>query len=149
MPGTVAPGLVIGDLAVHDMQKNHELARAISDAAWRELRSMPEWEMPLNVRERTCATCGTTRDRDGDAAVNPLAGGPAVTSCGAGARPHRVSSSRSGRSVVKQESPLRGRQFPPSGGGFTSHQRTTREWIGGSSSRTEAALPPRRKPRTA
>ncbi len=127
--------LVIEDLAVTNMLKNHTLARIISDAAWRELRSMLEYktawygreliivdrwfpssklcsacgaiadEMPLDVREWMCETCGTTHDRDGNAAINLLAAGLAVAACGAGVRPHRESSSRSGRSVVKQETP--------------------------------------------
>ncbi|WSF37098.1 transposase [Streptomyces sp. NBC_01351] len=127
--------LVIEDLIVRNMLRNHKLARAISDAAWRELRAMLEYkaawygrelivvdrwfpssklcsacgaivdEMPLNVRAWTCVTCGTTHDRDGNAAVNLLAAGLAVAACGAGVRPHRESSSRSGRFVVKQEVP--------------------------------------------
>ncbi|GLX20116.1 transposase [Streptomyces lavendulae subsp. lavendulae] len=135
--------LVIEDLAVRNLLKNHGLARAISDAGWRELRGMLEYKaawygrtlvtvdrwfpstrlcsacglvaepIPLGVREWTCEHCGTIHDRDGNAAINLLAAGLAVTACGAGARPHRESSSRSGRSVVKQEtSPARVR--PPS-----------------------------------
>ncbi|NUK82596.1 IS200/IS605 family element transposase accessory protein TnpB, partial [Streptomyces lunaelactis] len=130
--------LVIEDLTVRGMLKNHSLARAVSDAAWRELRSMLEYKtawygrelitvdrwfpstrlcsacgvigeaIPLNVREWTCESCGTTHDRDENAAVNLLTAGLAVSACGAGVRPHRESSSRSGRSVVKQEtSPVR------------------------------------------
>ncbi|MFW6690023.1 RNA-guided endonuclease InsQ/TnpB family protein [Streptomyces sp. MAR4 CNX-425] len=36
--------LVIEDLTVRNMMNNHSLARAISDAAWRELRSMLEYK---------------------------------------------------------------------------------------------------------
>ncbi|WP_042803485.1 RNA-guided endonuclease TnpB family protein [Streptomyces sp. C] len=127
--------LVIEDLAVRAMLGNHRLARALSDAGWRELRRMLEYKtawygrelitvdrwfpstklcsvcgavadtMPLNTRTWTCAGCGTTHDRDGNAATNLLAAGLAVTACGAGVRPHRESSSRPGRSVVKQEAP--------------------------------------------
>ncbi|MEV7524444.1 RNA-guided endonuclease TnpB family protein [Streptomyces sp. NPDC091371] len=127
--------LVIEDLTVTNMLKNHMLARAITDAAWRELRSMLEYKtawygrelitvdrwfpstrlcsacgaladkMALDVREWTCTNCGTAHDRDGNAAVNLLAAGLAAAACGAGVRPHRESSSRSGRSVVKQENP--------------------------------------------
>ena len=121
---------MIEDLTVRNMVKNHSLARAISDAAWRELRSMLEYKtawygrnlvvvdrwfpssklcstcgtlqerMPLNVRTWTC-DCGTTHDRDVNAARNILAAGRAVTACGAGVRPQR--SSPGGQSAMKQE----------------------------------------------
>ncbi|MGC9667613.1 RNA-guided endonuclease InsQ/TnpB family protein [Planosporangium sp. 12N6] len=123
--------IVIEDLAVRNMVKNHRLARAISDAAWRQFRTMLEYKaawygreviavdrwfpssklcsacgaladkMPLTVRTWTCR-CGTTHDRDVNAARNLLAAGLAVTACGAGVRPQRESS-RTGRSAVKQE----------------------------------------------
>ncbi|MCX5198866.1 transposase [Streptomyces sp. NBC_00249] len=127
--------LVIEDLAVHGLLGNHRLARALGDAGWRELRRMLEYKaawygrelitvdrwfpstkrcsacgavadaMPLDVREWTCVNCGTTHDRDGNAAINLLAAGLAVTACGADVRPQRESSSRPGRSVAKQETP--------------------------------------------
>ncbi|MFD7260832.1 RNA-guided endonuclease InsQ/TnpB family protein [Streptomyces sp. NPDC059874] len=130
--------LVIEGLTVRNMLKSHSLARAITDAAWRELRRMLEYKtawygreliivdrwfpssklcstcgaiaeaMPLNVREWTCESCGTTHDRDENAAINLLAAGLAVAACGAGVRPRRESSSRLGRSAAKQEtSPAR------------------------------------------
>ncbi|NGO74512.1 IS200/IS605 family element transposase accessory protein TnpB [Streptomyces sp. YC504] len=122
--------LVIEDLAVRNMVKNHRLARAISDVAWRELRRMLEYKcawygrnlvvvdrwfpssklcsacgtlqgkMPLHVRTWTC-DCGTTHDRDVNAAKNLLAAGRAVTACGADVRPQR--SSPGGQSAMKQE----------------------------------------------
>ncbi|MFD5199962.1 RNA-guided endonuclease InsQ/TnpB family protein [Streptomyces sp. NPDC058375] len=57
-------------------------------------------KMPLNVRTWTC-DCGTTHDRDVNAAENLLAAGRAVEACGAGVRPQRVSPG--GQSVMKQE----------------------------------------------
>src|SRR5690606_34999397 len=96
--------IAVEDLTVRNMVKNHSLARAISDASWRELRSMLEYKaqwygrtlvavdrwfpssklcsacgalqekMPLNVREWTCA-CGAVHDRDVNAARNVLAAG--------------------------------------------------------------------------
>ncbi|MFE2483048.1 RNA-guided endonuclease InsQ/TnpB family protein [Streptomyces mirabilis] len=122
--------IVIEDLTVRNMVKNHRLARAISDAAWSEFRSMLEYKaqwygreviavdrwfpssrlcsacgtlqdkMPLNVRAWTC-DCGTTHDRDVNAAHNLLAAGLAVTVCGAGVRPQR--STPDGQSATKQK----------------------------------------------
>lgn len=96
--------VVIEDLTVRTMVKNHSLARAISDASWRQMRSMLEYKaawygrellvvdrwfpssklcsacgtiqrsMPLKVREWTCA-CGAAHDRDVNAAANILAAG--------------------------------------------------------------------------
>ena len=123
--------VVIEDLSVRNMVRNHSLARAISDAAWTELRTMLEYKaswygrelvaidrffpssklcsacgklrekLPLNIRTWTCG-CGVTHDRDVNAAINIKAAGLAVSACGAGVRPQRESS-RTGRSVSKQE----------------------------------------------
>jgi putative transposase len=123
--------VVIEDLTIRNLLKNHTLARAISDASWSELRTQLEYKcawygrdlvvvdrffpssklcgecgtvqarLPLNVREWTCA-CGAVHDRDVNAARNLLAAGPAVSACGDGVRPQRESS-RTGRSSVKQE----------------------------------------------
>ncbi|MEU9048773.1 MULTISPECIES: RNA-guided endonuclease TnpB family protein [unclassified Kitasatospora] len=122
--------LVIEDLTVRNMLRNRTLARAIADASWSELRSMLEYKavwygrelvvidrwfpssklcsacgilrgrMPLNVREWTC-DCGTTHDRDVNAAKNILAAGLAVAACGDAVRPQR--STPGGRSSMKQE----------------------------------------------
>ncbi|MEU4534959.1 RNA-guided endonuclease TnpB family protein [Streptosporangium sp. NPDC023825] len=96
--------IAVEDLTVRNMVRNRSLARAISDASWREMRSMLEYKaqwygrtvvavdrwfpssklcsacgtlqekMPLNVREWTCA-CGAVHDRDVNAAKNVLAAG--------------------------------------------------------------------------
>ncbi len=96
--------IAVEDLSVRNLLKNHALARAVSDAGWRELRSMLEYktdwygrtlvvtdrwfpssklcsacgtlreQLPLNVREWTCA-CGAVHDRDVNAARNLLAAG--------------------------------------------------------------------------
>ncbi|MEV4084603.1 RNA-guided endonuclease TnpB family protein [Nonomuraea fuscirosea] len=96
--------IAVEDLSVRNLVKNRRLARAISDAAWRELRSMLEYKarwygrtlvavdrwfpssklcsvcgavqptMPLNVRAWECA-CGAVHDRDVNAAKNVLAAG--------------------------------------------------------------------------
>ncbi|MFW6693976.1 RNA-guided endonuclease InsQ/TnpB family protein [Streptomyces sp. MAR4 CNX-425] len=123
--------VVIEDLTVRNLLKNHSLARAISDASWTELRAMLEYKcawyrrelvvidrwfpssklcgtcgtvaqkLPLNLREWTCR-CGTVHDRDVNAARNILAAGLAASACGDGIRPQRESS-RTGQSSVKQE----------------------------------------------
>jgi putative transposase len=126
--------LVIEDLTVRNMVKNRSLARAISDAAWSQFRSLLEYKaawygrevivvdrffpssrlcstcgtlqdrMPLHVRTWTC-DCGTMHDRDVNAAKNLLAVGLTVTACGAGVRPQRRTPG--GQSATKQESPRR------------------------------------------
>lgn len=123
--------IVIEDLTVRNMVRNHRLARAISDAAWRQFRVMLEYKtqwhgrtlvavdrwfpssklcsvcgalsekMPLNVRKWTCR-CGTVHDRDVNAARNVLAEGLSVIACGGGVRPQRENS-RTRQSSAKQE----------------------------------------------
>jgi putative transposase len=64
--------LVIEDLTVRNMLKNHTLARAISDASWAELRSMLEYKAQWYGRaliaidrwhpsSKTCSACGTLK----------------------------------------------------------------------------------------
>lgn len=95
----------VEDLAVSNMVKNPRLARSISDAAWRELRSMLDYKaalygrdlqvvnrwlptskrcsvcsytmesLPLKARRWTCPHCGADHDRDVNAARNILAAG--------------------------------------------------------------------------
>ncbi|MEU5937917.1 RNA-guided endonuclease TnpB family protein [Micromonospora sp. NPDC047548] len=97
--------VVIEDLCVRNMLRNHRLARVISDAAWSDLRRMLEYKaawygrtvipvdrwypssktcsacgrinttLTLNVRTWTCPGCGTEHDRDINAARNILAAG--------------------------------------------------------------------------
>ncbi|RKN10983.1 RNA-guided endonuclease InsQ/TnpB family protein [Streptomyces radicis] len=123
--------VVIEDLAVRNLLRNGRLARAISDAAWTELRFMLEYKcawygrelvvidrffpssrlcgacgtvrgkLPLNVRTWTCE-CGAVHDRDVNAARTILAAGLAAAACGDGVRPQRESS-RTGQSSMKQE----------------------------------------------
>ncbi|MEX5636890.1 RNA-guided endonuclease InsQ/TnpB family protein [Parafrankia sp. FMc2] len=111
--------VVVEDLAVRNMVRSHSLARAISDAGWRDLRAMLEYKarwygrtviaidrwypssrtcsvcgalvgsLPLDIREWTCHRCGAHHDRDVNAARNILAAGLAVKACGDGVRPLR------------------------------------------------------------
>jgi putative transposase len=100
--------LAIEDLTVRNMQRNHSLARAISDASWSQMRCMLEYKaawygrevvavdrwypssktcstcgtmaahMPLSVRDWSCSGCGTQHDRDVNAARNILTAGLAA-----------------------------------------------------------------------
>lgn len=92
--------IVVENLAVKNLVKNHKLAKSISDAGWGQFCTMlkykSEWsgktyievdrffpsskicsnclhqikEMPLDVRVWTCPDCGATNDRDINAAKN-------------------------------------------------------------------------------
>jgi putative transposase len=100
--------IVVEDLAVKNMVRNHRLARAISDCGWGTFRAMLEYkgaragrrvividrwfpssktcsaygyllaELSLDTRHWTCPSCGTRHDRDINAAKNILAAGLAV-----------------------------------------------------------------------
>ncbi|PSF32950.1 transposase [Aphanothece hegewaldii CCALA 016] len=100
--------IVVENLAVKNMVKNHKLAQSISDASWGEITrqisykcrwygrnyiEIDRWfpsskrcsdcgyvveKMPLSVREWDCPNCGTSHDRDINASKNILA----AFSCG-------------------------------------------------------------------
>jgi putative transposase len=114
--------VVVEDLAIKNMVKNHKLAQSISDASWgelirqlaykcewygRELIKIDRWfpsskrcgncghivnKMPLSIREWDCPKCGINHDRDINASKNILAAGLAVSVCGSSVRPDRESS---------------------------------------------------------
>lgn len=110
--------VMIEDLSVRNMVRNHSLARAISDASWAQFRRMLEYKadwygrqvvaidrfypstklcsecgvindnLSLEIRSWTCL-CGTIHDRDINAAKNIQALGLSVLACGDGVRPVR------------------------------------------------------------
>jgi len=97
--------VIVENLLVLGMVRNHNLAASISDVGWGTLTNflayklkckgaklveIDRWlpssklcskcfpqvsEMPLDVREWTCPHCGTHHDRDGNAAINIRAEG--------------------------------------------------------------------------
>ena len=97
--------VIVENLDVKGMVRNHKLAKAISDVGWgiftnflayklkckgAKLVEIDRWfpssklcsnclhqvsEMPLDVREWTCPHCGTHHDREGNAAINIRAEG--------------------------------------------------------------------------
>ena len=97
--------VIVENLHVKGMVRNHNLAQAISDCGWGtftnflayklerkggKLVEIDRWfpssklcsncfyqvsEMPLDVREWTCPNCGSDHDRDGNAAMNIRAEG--------------------------------------------------------------------------
>ena len=109
--------IAVESLAVANMKRNHCLAKSISDAGWaefvrqleykahwygRELVGIDRWypsskrcadcgdtrvNMPLKVREWSCPQCGSTHDRDINAARNILAAGLAVSALGESVNP--------------------------------------------------------------
>jgi putative transposase len=109
--------IVIEDLNIRGMSKNHCLARSISDVSWaeftRQLAYKCAWygrtlvkidrfypstkrcydcgyvldKLPLDQRSWTCPSCHIIHDRDNNAAKNILAAGQAVIACGDGVRP--------------------------------------------------------------
>jgi putative transposase len=121
--------IVVEDLAVRNMVRNHSLARAISDCGWGTFRQMVEYkaaragrrvividrwypssktcsacghllaELSLKTRAWQCPFCGTRHDRDVNAAKNILAAGLAV---GTGNGAHAC-----GADVRPQGTPLR------------------------------------------
>ena len=104
--------IVVEDLAVKNMVKNHYLAKAISDCGWSSFVGMLDYKcersgkilvkvdrffpssktcsncyqrvssLPLDVRQWTCSLCGTNHDRDVNAAQNLKAEGLRILSLG-------------------------------------------------------------------
>ncbi len=109
--------IAIESLNVKGMVKNHNLAQAISDVSWGEIKrqlryktkwygkqlvEISQWEptskrcsacshrlaaLPLSARQWVCPVCGAVHDRDVNASQNVLAAGLAVIASGDGGRP--------------------------------------------------------------
>jgi putative transposase len=109
--------IVLEDLNVSGMVKNRKLARAISQQGWYQFLTFLKYKatmygreviqvdrfypssktcsscgtikssLPLNIRDWTCDACGTTHDRDINAAINLMALGTSVTAFGGDVRP--------------------------------------------------------------
>jgi putative transposase len=107
--------IVVEDLAVKNMVRNHCLAKAISDCGWSSFVGMLNYKcersgkilvkmdrffpssktcsncyhrvlsLPLDVRHWTCSSCGTHHDRDVNAAVNIKAEGLRLLALGTSA----------------------------------------------------------------
>lgn len=110
--------VVMEDLNVKGMVRNRKLARAISQQGWSNFLSMLQYKskmygrelmqvdrffpssktcsncgcitnsLPLHIREWTCEDCGTTHDRDVNAARNLMAVGTTASAFGGDVRPH-------------------------------------------------------------
>ena len=110
-------GIVLEDLNVKGMMENHRLAGSIADASWTEFRRQLEYkakwrfkhfvlidrwhptsktcsncghiqDMSLNERQFNCVYCGTSIDRDKNAAINICRlGHSRINACGVGGLP--------------------------------------------------------------
>ncbi|MBP5859725.1 RNA-guided endonuclease TnpB family protein [Streptomyces scabiei] len=117
-------GIAVEDLSVAGLARTR-LAKSVLDAGWSSFLHMLEYKAgrygrtlvkigrftptsqtcsacgavdgpkPLNVREWTCATCGTVHDRDHNAAINiKTAAGLAASACGAPVGPGAIPAQR-------------------------------------------------------
>ncbi|NEA39134.1 RNA-guided endonuclease TnpB family protein [Streptomyces sp. SID11385] len=117
-------GIAVEDLSVAGLART-KLAKSVHDAGWASFVHMLEYKAerygrtlvrigrfeptsqtcsacgvkdgpkPLNVREWTCTACGTTHDRDTNAAINvKTAAGLAASACGAPVRPGAIPAQR-------------------------------------------------------
>lgn len=122
--------IVLEDLNVSGMVRNRKLARAISQQGWYQFITFLKYKgdlydreviqvdrfypssktcsscgtiqssLPLHIREWTCDACGTTHDRDINAAKNLMALGTSASAFGGDIRP------ACGRTPLKKESAM-------------------------------------------
>lgn len=120
--------IVVEDLNIRGMVRNHSLAKHIADVSWgeifRQLEYKAEWygrtfvkidrfypsskrcsgcgsildKLPVSIRAWTCPKCDAVHDRDHNAAINIVAAGQAVLACGSGVRPKRTAVRKGNRS---------------------------------------------------
>ena len=120
--------IVVEDLNIRGLVRNHNLAKHIADVSWgeifRQLAYKAEWygrtfvkidrfypsskrcsgcgsivdKLPVSIRAWTCPTCDAVHDRDHNAAKNIVAAGQAVLACGSGVRPKRTAGREGNRS---------------------------------------------------
>lgn len=125
--------IVVENLAVKNMVKNHNLAKAISDCGWGMFCTMLSYKaknkgktyvevdrfypssktchvclnqvnsLPLDVRQWQCKHCQTTHDRDINAAINIKNEGLRILSLGTSDTAHRGSVRRTGKTSVLTE----------------------------------------------
>ena len=111
--------LVLENLAIKNMVKNHNLAKAISQVGWGQFCTMLKYKaeqegkiyleverffpssktchvclnqvgsLPLDVRQWTCSSCNTTHDRDLNAAISLRDEGLRLLASGTGATAYR------------------------------------------------------------
>lgn len=142
--------IVVEDLAVNNMVRNHSLAKAISDCGWSSFVGMLNYKcersgkilvkvdrffpssltcsncyhrvssLPLDVRQWTCPSCGTKHDRDVNAAQNLLAEGLRLLALG-------TSATADGGEVR----PTRGRKTSTRRSPAKSEAPTIRDSVGG------------------
>lgn len=123
--------ICVENLAVKSMVKNHNLAKSISDAGWGMFTTMlkykAEWEgkvyqeidrffpsskacnvclnqigcLPLDVRSWQCQNCGTSHDRDINAAINIRNEGLRILTSGTGDKAYCPDVSRESRGRKK------------------------------------------------
>jgi putative transposase len=111
--------IVLENLAIKNMVKNHNLAKAISQVGWGQFCTMLKYKaeqegkiylevdrffpssktchvclrqvrsLPLDVRQWTCSRCNTTHDRDLNAAISLRDEGLRLLASGTGATAYR------------------------------------------------------------